>query len=79
MAQTITIWEVPRPEPVPDPDFSELKKMAAEYLDDVEAYSEQRWDDLHMGEPDDFVHYMFEGLMKAVYGDDVFEFINERT
>ena len=80
MAQTITIWEVPRPEPVPDPDFSELIEYCSKYLDAIETDSEYLAENPIQDAvySSDIQHKIREAALEAIYGEDVWEFINER-
>jgi hypothetical protein len=69
--KTITIWEHERPEPNPNPDFSELKDICLAYLDKVEKGDGNFTEDEK--------HYIFEAAINAIYGEHVWEFINERN
>lgn len=62
--------EIPAPEPLTEPNWLPLFKMAIDYIDQLD---KQGWVD------DDLEHYIFESAMEAVYGEDVWNFINSRT
>lgn len=79
--ETITIWDVPTPEKVPNPDFSKLIEVCEEYIKAVELDSEDLmknplrhyWTLLHSK------HYIFEAALEAIFGENVWEFVNERS
>lgn len=57
-----------------DMDFTKLMLVSEEYLDAVEASkSNGGWLD------EDIAHYMMEEALKAIYGPDVFKWINARV
>lgn len=78
--KTITIWEVPRPEPNDNPDFSELIKTCKEYLDAIERDSEQLAENplRDAVSSSDLKHFILEHALEAIYGEEVWEFVNER-
>ena len=53
------------PEPVKDPDYSELKRKVVDYVGRIST-GENR---------DDDEHYVYEAAMKAVYGKDIFTWV----
>jgi hypothetical protein len=55
------------PEPVKDPDYSELKRTVVDYVGRIST-GENR---------DDDDHYICEAAMKAVYGKDIFTWVNK--
>ena len=58
-----------RPIQVKDPDFGPAVKYAEELMNDIEK-----------GEVnDDAQHYVYETVMEAVYGKDVWNWINENS
>lgn len=79
--KTITIWEVPTPEPNDNPDFSKLIETCKEYIAAIEKDSEEL-----AVEPlreaisaSDLKHFVFEHALEAVFGEDVWKFVNERS
>ena len=65
---TATI-EAGKPTQAETPNFKVLIEMCQSYLDDVTATGFV---------DDDVKEYIFEGAMTAVFGDDVWAFINSR-
>lgn len=61
-------YTVPKPEPIDQPDFSRLISMCQNYLEALEAGTHS----------DDYDHYIYEEALAAVFGRNVFDFINER-
>jgi|AntRauTorckE6833_2_1112554.scaffolds.fasta_scaffold00137_34 hypothetical protein len=59
------------PEPLEDQDLQKLNEICEEYLKFV--VSPEYYED------NDYDHYIFEKALKTVYGDDIFNFINENT
>jgi hypothetical protein len=55
------------PNQLENPNFEALKKVCAEYIQEVAAggYVD-----------DDFVHYIFEASIEALYGKEVWKFVN---
>lgn len=58
-----------RPQPVKEPDLSKLITMTQDYL---KGLAENGFTD------DDSKHYIYEEAMMALYGRDVFKWINEQ-
>ena len=58
------------PSMFPEEQFARVMAIAEGYMNDVE-------DGNYIDE--DTTHYLFEEVLKALYGDDVFKWINERT
>lgn len=56
------------PSMFPDEQFAKVMAITEEYMNDVESGN-------YVDE--DMQHYLFEEVMKALYGDDVFKWINE--
>ena len=56
-----------RPAPLENPDFSRLLKTCEAVMNDYE----------RDGRSKDNGHYIYEEAMQAVYGDNVFEWINQ--
>lgn len=59
---------------VPKPDFLPLKRLAVEYMAEVEAARERGDDSGDAGH--DLEHYIFEAALEAVYGPRVWDYIN---
>jgi hypothetical protein len=57
------------PQPLIILDSSSIKEMCVDYIKTIQ--KEGR-------EPKDFKEYLYEEALKAVFGDDVFEWINEQ-
>lgn len=57
------------PEALPNPDFTELIKVCKEYIEDMDN------EDFH--EDDDDQHYIFEAALEAVFGKDVWKWVNQ--
>ena len=57
----------PKPRPLISPNFSELVRACSDYIDILEK----------QGETSDSQHFIFEEAMNAVYGEDVWDWINE--
>ena len=62
--------EVKLPEPVASPDFSRVIAICKQKITELK---EQGYDD------DDTAHNIYEEAMVAVFGPDVFDWINEVT
>lgn len=56
------------PQPLETPNYSDVYAFAVEYI--TELSEDGR-------EPTDFQHGMYETIMEAVYGKDVWDYINE--
>lgn len=56
------------PTPVHAPDFTSLIKMAEE---EVEKIAREEYMD------EDFIHYVFEEVMKIIFGNDFFDWFNK--
>jgi len=67
---SLIILIMDKPTQLKEPDFEELKKQCQAYIDYVAS------DDYH--EDNDRDHYIFEEAMEAVFGKDVWKFINGR-
>lgn len=63
------------PEPTKTPNFSPLEAACQEYLDALEAGPESHA--YHKRE--DFAHNVFEKAMEALYGPNIWDYINERS
>jgi len=64
------IKSVPAPKDIID--YEDVVKLTKDYLEsfvDGENYID----------PDDFPTYLFEEVMRSIYGEDVFNWINEQT
>ena len=61
--------ELATPKPVENPDWSGVQEMCQEVIDSL---AKDGWYD------DDMDHYIFEGAMQAVFGEDVFTWMNKR-
>ena len=57
-----------RPRPKEDIDWEEVKRLAEDHLDEVENDE---------AEDSDTPHYIFEAVMIAVYGRNVFDWENQ--
>ena len=57
------------PKPVENPDWTEVKKMCQEVIDGL---AKEGWYD------EDLKHYIYESAMEAVFGKDVFTWMNKR-
>jgi len=72
--QECTIAELKRrktkspPKPVKDIDFGRVIKMCKARITDTAAGLTH--------DDDDFEHYLYEDVMKAIFGDDIFDWIN---
>ena len=60
-----------RPKPLDRPDWAPLIKLCEQQLDDVQAGESTDDSDLD--------HYIYEEALIAVYGPDIFTWMNERT
>lgn len=58
-----------KPKQLPDKNFDNLIAMCQDYIDQV---ADKGWVD------DDLKHYIFEAAMGAVFGDEIWAFINSR-
>lgn len=58
-----------RPKPLKNPDLSKLIKVCEERIKECEDGE---------GEDSDTPHYIYESAMQAIYGDDVFKWLNNR-
>ena len=61
-------WET-MPKPVENPDWTEVKKMCQEVISQL---AKDGWRD------EDLKHYIYESAMEAVFGKDVFTWMNKR-
>ena len=57
------------PSALENPDYSELQDLCSKYMYDIE---KAEYVD------DDYPHYIYEAAMHALYGKDVFRYINPR-
>jgi hypothetical protein len=60
-----------KPKILETPDISRLVKICQEYMDFVD-------NDEEYYEDNDYDHYIFETAMSTLFGERVFDFINER-
>jgi hypothetical protein len=60
-----------KPKVLENPDISRLVKICQEYMDFVD-------DDEEYYEDNNYDHYIFEEAMATIFGERVFDFINER-
>jgi hypothetical protein len=60
-----------KPKVLENPDISRLVKICQEYMDFVD-------NDEEYYEDNDYDHYIFEEAMSTLFGERVFDFINER-
>jgi Holliday junction resolvase RusA-like endonuclease len=58
-----------RPQVLAKPDYDDLMKSVIDHLDDIEAGTED----------DDSQHYLYETLLEAFYGTDIWKWINTQT
>jgi hypothetical protein len=58
-----------RPQVLAKPNYDDLMKSVEDYLDDVEAGTVD----------DDSQHYLYETLLEAFYGNDIWKWINTQT
>lgn len=58
-----------KPEPVKNPNFNNLIEQCVDYIDQIE---EHEWID------SDWSHYVTEEALKAVFGKDIYEWINKK-
>lgn len=58
------------PRPLEHPDFSKLVKMV---IEGVHQMANDKYED------DDFDHYVYEEVMKAIYGNAYFEWRNKQN
>jgi len=56
------------PTPVEEPDYSDVFASAVEYITELSETG---------SEPKDYPQYVFETVMEAVYGKNVWDYINE--
>lgn len=61
--------ELERPEENTNPDWTTVKKYIKAGMDHLEREG---------GEDKDFEHYVFEAVMEAMYGPDVWDWYNQR-
>ncbi len=73
--KTITIWEVELPERNDDPDVTELIEACDYYLEAVKMIEtgEAIEDTCSKRE-----HVIFEAALEALYGEKIWDYINER-
>lgn len=64
--------ELPMPHPLEKPDFSVIVKMAENYIKDLQF--EEFYD-----EDNDKDHWFYEEAMKAVYGPNIFKYVNAKN
>lgn len=69
MAKVTVEFEQPEPQEKCPPDFSQVVKMARSQF---EATKKLEYD------PKDIEHYIYEGVMEAVYGKEFWPWRNER-
>lgn len=62
--------EILRPAPNPRPDFTEVMKVCEQHMTEISGI------DPNPDSEDD--HYIYEEVMKAIYGENVFDYINSR-
>jgi hypothetical protein len=60
-----------KPKVLENPDISRLVKICQEYMDFVDNEEEYY-------EDNNYDHYIFEEAMATIFGERVFDFINER-
>jgi hypothetical protein len=60
-----------KPKVLENPDISRLVKICQEYMDFVD-------NDEEYYEDNNYDHYIFEEAMATIFGERVFDFINER-
>ena len=58
------------PKQVSDPDLTDLRKVCKHYIQSI---AEQK------GYDEDMEHYVFEAAVLAIYGPDIWEWINKRV
>ena len=61
--------EKERPKPVANPDWSHVQQLCEENIEHLAA---------HGYEPKDMDHYIYEAAIEAVFGKNVWVWINER-
>jgi hypothetical protein len=59
---------MPRPKQIEEPSLSALKKACKEYIDSLADGEYDREDE----------HYIYEAAMEAMYGKEVWEYINSK-
>lgn len=57
------------PNPVDDPDYKDLIGVCKQYLHELAEYGHA---------DDDYEHYIFEAAMTAIFGKDVWKFVNSK-
>lgn len=57
------------PEPLTGIHFTDVIKLAKQHLQDI----------ANNDRDDDMPHYIYEGVMIAIYGKDIFDWMNKRT
>jgi len=57
-----------KPKPLENPDFSGLKRQVEEHLDSIANKTDREDDD----------HYIYEAAVTAVFGNDVWTYINKQ-
>lgn len=63
-----------RPQPLAEPNFDNLRSQVEAYIDLVDVDSEENCDDRR----DDFQEYIFEAAIEALYGAEVWNWINSK-
>jgi len=54
------------PQPLADPNFSALVTLVTDYVEDIQ-------------NDDDMEHWVFEAAIEAVYGHDIWNYLNARN
>lgn len=60
-----------KPKKLKNIDLSKLIEICESYIEFID-------NDKEYTEDNDFDHYIFETALEAIYGDDVWEFVNNR-
>lgn len=76
--KTIVIYEYQKPEKKQEKDFSKLEKIVDEYMDEIQKTEQFSNDESHYFCGEELEHYIFEEVIVAFYGKDVWKYINER-
>ena len=60
-----------KPKQLEKPDFEKLTKLCQRYIGYIDSDEEYQ-------EDNDYEHYIFEASLEAIFGENVWEFINNR-
>lgn len=62
---------VEKPEQIKEPDLDALRRICQDYIDFID-------DDSRYHEDNDYNQYVFETALKTIFGENVYQFINNR-